>query len=170
MDEPATVTVRFKPTEITPTRELVERIRSLTAGGVTCFEYAQLRPGDGRWWLSVTEGIIADLEATMRNRAADDETLLAELPQDAYKGAYGDDARRAVELRFLASRRRGGAWVFHVGMMLRDAERIFVEGINHGPKVLRARGQLRAFAVAIAMELKCAEPVRSAYASEGDHG
>lgn len=155
-----TVTVRFLAKAVAPTDELVAKVRELARGGETCFEDACLRPGDERWWRDVTEGIAADMETTLRSRRATDAELIAALPETAYAGASSERERRAIAGRHIADLREGGKWVFYVGLMMRDAERRFLDGIHLQREALRARGQLRGFAVAIAMALGCATTER----------
>jgi len=52
----------------------------------------------------------------------------------------------------LVQMRRGAVWVLTVGYLIRDTERILLEGIHMGDDVIRARSQLRAFAWVIACE------------------
>jgi hypothetical protein len=57
----------------------------------------------------------------------------------------------------LTARSRGQeTWVFTLGLLLRDCERLEMEALCMGDEAIRARRQLRAFAIAIAIALGCA--------------
>lgn len=150
----STVRLTFKAAD--PTREMVARVVKLGEGGETCFEKADLRPADERWWTEVVDGLVQALRKDLDTMAASDEALVSEIPETAYRGLYSDRDKARVREDFLKARRRGRAWVITVGFMLRDAERILHEGLFKGDQAIRARNQLKAFAFAIAIEVGCA--------------
>lgn len=160
----STTAVVFKPQTIKPTSEIVARVRELAAGGEECFDEADLRPSDEKWWRNVTGKIASSLEDTLRWLEMSTDEILATMPANATKHAYSDAERARIRDEYVERRRRGGEWVFILGMMLRDAERIHTSAINHPQSAIRARSQLRAFAVAIANVLGCV------YVRDGDIG
>ena len=145
------------------TLEMAARIRTLGQGGETCFDHANLRPQDEKWWTETVEAIASLMEGDCELRKATDEELALRIPESAYKTAYGQpclphEREKVRRERIQAMRRNVGGWVLAVGYLTRDCERIYLEGIDQGSHAIRARSQLRGFAIAIAMECGCARP------------
>lgn len=142
------------------TLEMAARIRTLGEGGETCFEYANLRPQDEKWWTEVVEAIASGMVADCELRGATDDELALKIPETAYKTPYGQPApyerEKIRKERIAAMRRNAGGWVMPLGFLTQGCERIYLEGIDQGSRAISARSQLRAFAVAIAMECGCA--------------
>lgn len=134
------------------TRETAERVRDLCRGGEELFDRAKLRPQDEVWWTEATNHIASLMIEDCEIREASDATLAAKIPADAYRACYGQRDKDKVTQEHINRMRKGGAWVLTVGYLIRDTERIYLEGIAMGDRVIRARAQLRAFAWVIACE------------------
>lgn len=135
-----------------PNRETAERVRDLCRGGEELFDRANLRPQDEVWWTEATNHIASLMIEDCEIREANDATLAAKIPADAYRACYGQRDKDKVTQEHINRMRKGGAWVLTVGYLIRDTERIYLEGIAMGDRVIRARAQLRAFAWVIACE------------------
>lgn len=133
-------------------REMATRVRELAEGGESVFDKANLRPSDETWWVETTKHIADSIDDDVFVRGASDAELISRIPESAYKHCYGQSDRNKVTQDQLTVIRKGGAWVFPLGCLMRDTERILLESIHMGDKVIRARSQLRAFAWVIASE------------------
>lgn len=133
-------------------RETAERVRDLCRGGEELFDRAKLRPQDEVWWTEATNHIASLMIEDCEIREASDATLAAKIPADAYRACYGQRDKDKVTQEHINRMRKGGAWVLTVGYLIRDTERIYLEGIALGDAVIRARAGLRAFAWVIACE------------------
>lgn len=154
---------------IVPTQEIIEKVRTAARGGEEVMERAELRPVDEQWWTDATNGIIESLEKTLILQSVPAEEIIACIPESEFKGCYSERDKERVREKHLVNARKGGSWVFTTGMLLRDAERLQVEALGRGDRVIRARSQLRAFAVVIAMALGCASiKESSSYGFDGD--
>lgn len=141
---------------ISPTQEIIEEIKRAAKGGEELFEKAGLRPQDEVWWTEVTNEIVEDLQRTITLQSVPDEDIFACIPESAFKGCYSERDKELVREKCLRNARKGGRWVVTLGFFLRDCERLHMEALGLGSKVIQARGQLRAFAMVIAMALGCA--------------
>lgn len=143
------------------TPEMATRVRALGQGGETCFDEANMRPQDERWWTETVETIASNMIKDCELRAATDEELALKIPESAYKTPYGQpcppyEREKIRKERIAVMRRNAGGWVMPLGFLTQGCERIYLEGIDQGQRAISARSQLRAFAVAIAMECGCA--------------
>lgn len=133
-------------------RETAERVRDLCRGGEELFDRAKLRPQDEVWWTETTNHIASLMIEDCEIRETSDANLAAKIPADAYRACYGQRDKDKVTQEHINRMRKGGAWVLTVGYLIRDTERIYLEGIAMGDRVIRARAGLRAFAWVIACE------------------
>lgn len=131
---------------------MAERIRELAKGGEELLNKANLRPQDEEWWPETTEYIASTIISECEMRETSDEALIARIPQSAYAKCYSQRDRDEVTKERVAEQRRGGGWVLAIGYLIRDTERLLLEAIHMGDKVIRARSQIRAFAWVIAAE------------------
>jgi hypothetical protein len=155
---------------ISPTQEIIEKVRTAARGGEEVMERAELRPVDEQWWTDATNGIIESLEKTLILQSVPAEEIIACIPESEFKRCYSERDKERVREKHLVNARKGGAWVLTVGMLLRDTERLQVEALGRGNRVIQARGELRAFAVVIAMALGCASIGKSSsYDYDDEH-
>lgn len=161
------VVTKFKT--VVPTREIIEKVKIAAKGGEELFEKASLRPRDEKWWTNSTNGIVEALEKTLIFQTVPDAEIIACIPESEFNGCYSERDKERVRQQHLTRARTGGSWVLYVGFLLRDAERLHMEALGLGDRVIQARSQLRAFAVVIAMELGCASIKESSgYGFDGD--
>lgn len=154
-----------------PSREMAARIRELAKGGEELFERANLRPSDERWWLDTTAYIADCISDECFVREATEAQLLSRIPESVYRGCYDQRDKDKVTRDHLATIRKGGAWLLSLGYLIRDTERILMEGIHMGDEVIHARSQLRAFAWVIASETGYAKVVDDlGRPTDEDHG
>ena len=145
------------------TRDTAERIRELCRGGEELFDRAKLRPQDEVWWTDATNNIANLMIEDCEIRETSDATLATRIPESAYRSCYGQRDKDKVTQEHIGRMRKGAAWVLTVGYLIRDTERILLEGIHMGDRAIRARSQLRAFAWVIACET-------GLYKAVPDHG
>jgi len=134
------------------TREMAERVRELSRGGEELFDRAKLRPQDEVWWTEATNHIADLMIEDCEIRETSDATLATRIPESAYRHAYNQRDKDKVTVEHINRMRKGAAWVLTVGYLIRDTERIYLEGIALGDAAIHARAGLRAFAWVIAQE------------------
>lgn len=134
------------------TREMAERVRELCRGGEELFDRAKLRPQDEKWWIEATNHVASLMIEDCEIRETDDATLAARIPESAYRTAYDQRGKDRITQEHINRMRKGAAWVLIIGYLIRDTERIYLEGIALGDAAIHARAGLRAFAWVIAQE------------------
>lgn len=131
---------------------MAERVRKLCQGGEELFDRAKLRPQDERWWTEATNHIASLMIEDCEIREASDATLATRIPESAYRTCYSQRDKDRVTQEHINGMRKGAVWVVTVGYLIRDTERIYLEGIALGDAAIQARAGLRAFAWVIAQE------------------
>ena len=134
------------------TRETAERVRELCRGGEELFDRAKLRPQDEKWWIEATNHVASLMIEDCEIRETDDATLAARIPESVYRTAYDQRGKDRITQEHINRMRKGAAWVLIIGYLIRDTERIYLEGIALGDAAIHARAGLRAFAWVIAQE------------------
>lgn len=134
------------------TRETAERVRELCRGGEELFDRAKLRPQDEVWWTGATNNVASLMIEDCEIRETDDATLAARIPESVYRTAYDQRGKDRITQEHINRMRKGAAWVLIIGYLIRDTERIYLEGIALGDAAIHARAGLRAFAWVIAQE------------------
>lgn len=134
------------------TREMAERVRELCRGGEELFDRAKLRPQDEKWWIEATNNVASLMIEDCEIRETDDATLAARIPESVYRTAYDQRGKDRITQEHINRMRKGAAWVLIIGYLIRDTERIYLEGIALGDVAIHARAGLRAFAWVIACE------------------
>lgn len=134
------------------TREMAERVRELCRGGEELFDRAKLRPQDEKWWIEATNHVASLMIEDCEIRETDDATLAARIPESVYRTAYDQRGKDRITQEHINRMRKGAAWVLIIGYLIRDTERIYLEGIALGDAAIHARAGLRAFAWVIAQE------------------
>ena len=134
------------------TREMAERVRELCRGGEELFDRAKLRPQDEKWWIEATNHVASLMIEDCEIRETDDATLAARIPESVYRTAYDQRGKDRITQEHINRMRKGAAWVLIIGYLIRDTERIYLEGIAMGDAAIHARAGLRAFAWVIAQE------------------
>lgn len=134
------------------TREMAERVRELCRGGEELFDRAKLRPQDEKWWIEATNHVASLMIEDCEIRETDDATLAARIPESVYRTAYDQRGKDRITQEHINRMRKGAAWVLIIGYLIRDTERIYLEGIALGDAAIHARAGLRAFAWVIACE------------------
>ena len=147
-----TVAIRSCSRRLPPSEEMAATIDRLAAGGARCFDAAELRPCDERWWRETTAAMAADVRAAVALAAESDERIAATAPESVTgprdRPSFSSERARAVA-DYVKARRAARPWVLAAGALEIGCERIVVEGVTLGRGALAARSQLRAFALVI---------------------
>lgn len=142
-------TKRRKPVS----REMADAVRKFAAGGQEVFGAARLPASDQTWWTEATEHVATGILEDCDTREKSDEALIAKIPAEAFQGCYTQTMRDEVIRTRLDLMRRGGGWLLALGFLIRDTDRILMDGIFLGDRVIQARNRLRAFVWAMASEV-----------------
>jgi hypothetical protein len=138
---------------------LADRVEELGRGGEALLPAANLNQSDMDWWPGCLKGIADAIRAEAVAIVTPDADLIAQIPEKSLKDPYGyklDPVRtQKVQEDHLRSVRYGKPWIFYVGILMRDSDRLLLEGILMGQKVVDARSKLRGFAYAVAFETGC---------------
>lgn len=153
--------IRMHYKTVRPTQEMLDKILRYSAGGEELFEDANLNPRDEKWWTETTGHIAAKLKEFMDVEKSTDHEIAASIPESAYMYCRDDREKAKVVVEYVKMARAGGSWLLPLGFLIRDCQRLEMEAMRMGDRVIRARSQLRAFAVAIAMALGCASLVET---------
>jgi hypothetical protein len=150
------VKIRMHFKALPATEEMVAEVLRFSTAGEELFEEANLSPQDEKWWVKTTKTIASMLQSAIDSWKVPDEDIVIKIPKDAYRHCYSESDRNRVRAEHIKGARVQGSWILPLGFLLRDCERLEMEALHMGDKVIRARGQLRAFGVAMAIALGCA--------------
>lgn len=139
-----------------PTQEMVEKISHCSAKGEELFETANLRQLDKKWWVDATQGIVHSLKEAIVIQKTTDDKLADQIPQSEYQSYFSESQKAKVRADYIKKVRNSTPWLLTLGFLLRDCERLEIEALHMGDKVIQSRGQLRSLAVVIALILGCA--------------